>query len=83
MDWVEVIKSVYKTLKEKGHHDIAFEIGQEHTKGGSPDEMFIYLVAKLRSIKRERPDIYLLIKEETEWMITCAKIHKFIDERDE
>lgn len=40
--------------------------------------MFSILVAKLISIKEERPEVYKLIREETEWMIAYAKKIKYL-----
>ena len=73
MDWVTNIKSIYHILEKNGHHDVAFEIGEEHASGGTAGEMFSILVGKLISIKEERPEVYKLIREETEWMIAYAK----------
>jgi hypothetical protein len=73
MNWVDVIKDIYRTLDANGLHDVSFEIGEEHVKGGTPGEMFTFLVVKLKSIKEDRPEVYALIKEETEWMIAYAR----------
>ena len=73
MDWVTNIRSIYDILEKNGFHDIAFEIGQEHASGGTAGEMFSIVVTKLISIKNERPEVYKLIREETEWMIAYAK----------
>ena len=78
MNWVEVITLIYETLRAKGYRDIVYEIGEEHVKGGTPGEMFILIVTKLMSIKNTRPDVYALIKEETEWMIKYAQILNYI-----
>ena len=53
LDWVTDIKSIYHILKTNGHHDVAFEIGEEHAKLGTAGEMFLNIVAKLRTIEKE------------------------------
>ena len=73
MDWATNITSIYEILKKNGLQHVAFEIGEEHVKGGTPGEMFILLVSKLMDIKECRPEVYALIKEETEWMIAYAR----------
>ena len=73
LDWVTNIKSIYHILDTNGLHHVAFEIGEEHVKGGTPGEMFTILVHKLIEIKRERPEVYALIREETEWMLAYAR----------
>jgi hypothetical protein len=73
MYWVDIIKDIYRTLDAHGLHDMSYEIGEEHVKGGTPGEMFTLVVAKLISIKENQPEVYALIKEETEWMIAYAK----------
>ena len=78
LDWVKNITSIYEILKKNGLHHVAFEIGEEHVKGGTPGEMFTLLVHKLIEIKRERPEVYALIKEETEWMIAYARKINYI-----
>ena len=73
LDWVTNIKSIYRILDENGLHHVSYEIGKEHVKGGTPGEMFLSLLHKLMEIKKERPDVYSLIREESEWMIAYAK----------
>ena len=58
LDWVTNIKSIYHNLDTNGLHHVAFEIGEEHVKGGTPGEMFTLLVHKLIEIKSERPEVY-------------------------
>ena len=73
MDWVTNIKSIYHILDKNGLQHVSFEIGEDHVKGGTPGEMLILLVSKLMDIKENRPEVYALIKEETEWMIAYAR----------
>lgn len=73
MNWAEVATSIHKTLDDKGLHDVSFEIGQEQLKGGTGGEIFSLLVGKLISIREERPEVYALIKEETEWLIAYGR----------
>ena len=73
MDWVTIIKSIYQRLETNGFRDTSKEIQHEQLKGGTPGEMFTLVVSKLIDIKDQQPEIYAVIKEETDWMILYAK----------
>ena len=74
MNWVDIVKDIHRNLDANGLHEISYEIGEEHKKGGTPGEMFTLVVAKLIAIKEHQPDVYAVIREETEWMIAYAKV---------
>ena len=64
LNWVNIIKDIYRRLDANGLHHLSYEIGEEHIKGGTLGEMFTLLVAKLISIKDHQPEVYALITEE-------------------
>ena len=72
-DWISKLTEIHSILERKGFADVSEEILKEQVAGATGGEIFLLVVDKLISIKDERPEVYALIREETEWMIKYGK----------
>lgn len=73
MSWISILDAIHQILTANGFNDISAEIRKAHLTGGTPGEMFTLVLAELISIKEHQPEVYALIREETDWMIAYAK----------
>lgn len=69
MDWISKLTEIRRILKPKGFADVSEEMLKKQLAGATGGEIFLLVMDKLISIKDERPEVYALIHEETEWMI--------------
>jgi hypothetical protein len=74
MDWLSIVKAIHERLRTNGFNDISAQIHHAQLSGGTGGEMFTLVLEKLISIKKHQPEVYALIREETEWMIAYAKV---------
>ena len=74
MDWRIILKTIHEILTANGFNDVSAEIHDAHLEGGTPGEMFSLVVGTLMSTKANRPEVYALIREETDWMIAYARV---------
>ena len=78
MNWLEVLKDIHRNLETNGFSNISKEIENEQLKGGTGSEIFTLVSTKLISIKKDHPEIYAVIKEETDWMIAYGKTMNYL-----
>ena len=67
------MKTIYQNLDANGFNHLSKEILEEQLTGGTGGEIFTLVMSKLISIKDHQPEVYALIKDETDWMIAYAK----------
>ena len=73
MNWHTILEDIHHTLKAHGFHELSQELFDAQLEGGTGGEIFSIVLDKLIQIKKQRPDIYLLIREEIDWMIAYAR----------
>lgn len=73
MDWRIILQEIHEILTAPGLNDVSAEIHDAQLQGGTLGEIFSLVVGILMSIKTDRPEVYALIREETDWMIAYAK----------
>lgn len=78
MNWVDTLKTIYQKLDTKGFNHISKEIQDEQLAGGTSGEIFTLVLFKLTSIKDHQPEVYAVIKDETDWMIAYGRTIGYI-----
>jgi hypothetical protein len=73
MNWHNTLRSIYSKLDANGFHEISRDIYQGQLSGGTGGEIFDIVITKLISIKNNEPNVYEIIKTETDSLIDYGK----------
>lgn len=73
MNWHATLNSIYVKLKTYGFAETSDELFQAQLSGGTGGEIFSAVVDKLIHYKKNNPDVYAVIKDETEAMIAFGR----------
>lgn len=78
MDWLAILNDIHSNLEANGFRELSQEISEAQLEGGSGGEIFSIVLDRLIQIKEQHPDVYAVIREETDWMIAYARTINYL-----
>jgi len=69
MNWHNTLNIIYSKLEAHGYPAISKEIHEAQLSGGTGGEIFDLVISRLVSIKKNKPDVYAIIKSEIDSLI--------------
>lgn len=73
MYWLTILNDIHHNLEVNGFYELSQEISAAQLEGATGGEIFSIILSKLIQIKKQQPEVYAIIREETDWMIAYAR----------
>jgi hypothetical protein len=82
MDWRIELEKIYDILDENNYKNLHQELLEAQLIGGTGGEVFMIMSTKLFEIKKSKPKIYELIKNEVDKIINYGIEIKYIKKKE-